>query len=131
HTYSKAGKFVVTLIASKGGINSISRDTVTIKSATVFIADFKFAQDTTKTDSTVVVAFTNLSSTNATSYIWDFGDGKSSNDKDPVHTYKKDVVKDVTYTVKLQASTNGSTSQKEAPLTIKKKQPFLPKIVSA
>ena len=32
------------------------------------------------------VTFTN-NSTNSTSYMWDFGDGSTSTDKDPVHTY--------------------------------------------
>jgi len=31
HTYTKAGKFVISLTASKGVINSVKRDTVTIK----------------------------------------------------------------------------------------------------
>ena len=120
HTYAKAGKFLVTLTASKGGINSARRDSVTIKPAVVLIADFKFTQDTTKADSTVV-KFTNLSSANATSYEWNFGDGKTSNLKDPMHAYKIEVGKDTTYAVKLQASANGIASQKVLPLTVKKK----------
>lgn len=120
HTYTKAGKFFITLTASKGGKNSVSRDTVTIKSAIVLVADFKFTQDTTKADSTVVT-FTNLSSANATSYDWDFGNGKTSKQKNPVNAYKKEAGKDTIYMVKLQASANGFASQKEVPLTIKKK----------
>ncbi len=119
HTFTKSGKFVVKLTAFKGATTSVKRDTVTIKSAIVLIADFKFVQDTTKADSTAVT-FTNLSS-NATSYDWDFGDGKISKLKDPVHSYKKEVGKDSTYTVKLQASANGIATQKVVPLTIKKK----------
>ncbi len=48
--------------------------------------------------SNAVVTFTN-SSLNAESYSWDFGDGNTSTDKDPTHTY----VNGGTYTVKLVA----------------------------
>ncbi|MCC6447334.1 MAG: gliding motility-associated C-terminal domain-containing protein [Chitinophagaceae bacterium] len=42
--------------------------------------------------------FKNLS-TGATDYLWDFGDGNTSTDKDPIHIYEKDG----TYTVCLTA----------------------------
>ena len=35
------------------------------------------------------VQFTNTSSGSSTSYKWEFGDGNSSTDKDPLHTYKR------------------------------------------
>ncbi|MFH2096358.1 MAG: C25 family cysteine peptidase [Bacteroidota bacterium] len=46
----------------------------------------------------VTVTFTN-NSTNATSYLWDFGDGNTSTDENPVHTYTANG----TYTVTLTA----------------------------
>lgn len=45
------------------------------------------------------VTFTNFSQ-NASSYEWDFGDGNTSTEKDPVHTYAAEG----TYTVELTAS---------------------------
>lgn len=36
-----------------------------------------------------VVAFTDQSSTNATRWVWDFGDGETSAEQHPVHTYKQ------------------------------------------
>ncbi len=47
------------------------------------------------------VSLTN-NSTNATSYNWDFGDGNTSTDQDPIHTYSADG----TYTITLIASNN-------------------------
>lgn len=50
------------------------------------------------------VRFENLSNYNAVSYLWDFGDGNSSNLVDPVHTYAAPG----TYTVKLTAIGNSA-----------------------
>lgn len=47
------------------------------------IASFQFALSTTNF---LEVTFTNFSQ-NATSYSWDFGDGQSSTDENPTHTY--------------------------------------------
>lgn len=52
-----------------------------------------------------VVSFTNTS-TDATSFIWDFGDNGSSTFKDPTHTYLSGGV----YTVTLMASGPGGTN---------------------
>lgn len=54
----------------------------------------------------LVVTFTN-SSANATSYAWDFGDGGTSTDENPVHTYAEAGDYDVTLTAK---DDNGLTS---------------------
>lgn len=51
------------------------------------------------------VTFTNKS-TNATSYEWDFGDGQTSTEQSPVHTYEAFGV----YTVQLTATGNGGTA---------------------
>lgn len=45
------------------------------------------------------VKFTNLSSGNAVSYLWDFGDGTTSTEQNPLHVYSKSGY----YTVKLNA----------------------------
>ncbi|HEX2933712.1 MAG TPA: PKD domain-containing protein [Bacteroidales bacterium] len=50
-------------------------------------ANFTYAQDST-VSSGWGYRFTNLSSANATSYYWDFGDGTSSVMKDPMHVYR-------------------------------------------
>lgn len=60
------------------------------------------ADKTTACATPLTIKFTN-SSTNATTYTWDFGDGATSTDKDPSHDYTKAG----TYTVKL--TTTGGT----------------------
>src|SRR5690606_37172669 len=44
------------------------------------------------------VQFTNQSSANATTYSWDFGDGTTSTDASPMHTYTVDGIYTVTLT---------------------------------
>lgn len=58
------------------------------------------------------VTFTNTS-TNADDYLWDFGDGNSSTEKNPVHTYANVGA----YTVKLTASSPCNSSEKTAEVT--------------
>lgn len=52
------------------------------------------------------VKFTNLSSGNATSYLWDFGDGSTSTEKSPLHIYAKSGYYTVTLTTKGEVDTD-------------------------
>lgn len=58
------------------------------------------------------VKFTNLSSSNAKSYMWDFGDGTTSTEKSPLHIYSKSGY----YTVKL--TTKGDVDEDIAEMAI-------------
>jgi bacillolysin len=66
------------------------------KDASTFPSSAFTADKTSACTLPVSIQFTN-SSTNATTYTWDFGDGTTSTDKDPLHSYTKAG----TYTVKL------------------------------
>jgi PKD repeat protein len=61
----------------------------------------------------MLVHFTNTS-VNATSYKWDFGDGNTSNDKDPDHEYTSSG----TFNVKLTASNGGSSDVITIPIMV-------------
>jgi PKD repeat protein len=52
------------------------------------------------------VKFTNLSSDRAISYLWDFGDGTTSTEKNPLHIYATSGYYDVQLTVKGQTGTD-------------------------
>ncbi|MDX2249399.1 MAG: PKD domain-containing protein [Bacteroidia bacterium] len=66
------------------------------------------------------VSFANQS-TNATSYLWDFGDGVTSTEKDPDHLYDDDG----TYTVKLTALGDaGTEDEATTTVTIQKPRTF-------
>ncbi|MDT0558945.1 PKD domain-containing protein [Ichthyenterobacterium sp. W332] len=69
-----------------------------IADATPPSADFSYSNGVT-VDDFLVFTFANLSSS-ATSYAWDFGDGNTSTDLDPVNVYPDEG----TYTVTLTAS---------------------------
>lgn len=61
--------------------------------------DFSFPTDMKECAKSCGVTFTNTS-TNATSYLWDFGDGSTSMNPDPTHVYEMPG----TYTVTLEAT---------------------------
>ena len=52
------------------------------------------------------VKFTNMSADKAISYLWDFGDGATSTEQHPLHTYAQPGYYDVTLTVKGQTGTD-------------------------
>lgn len=52
------------------------------------------------------VKFTNLSSGNSVSYLWDFGDGTTSSEKNPLHVYAKSGYYNVKLTAKGEVDTD-------------------------
>jgi len=78
------------------------------------IASFQFQVSATNF---LEVTFTNFSQ-NATTYAWDFGDGKTSTEKSPVHVFAAVG----TYTVKLTA-TNASNVSKTFSASVEVKDP--------
>lgn len=72
-------------------------------------ADFSYTSDA------LTVEFTNLSS-NATTYLWDFGDGNSSIDNNPTHTYAEAGTFDVTLTASYLDCQDFKTYQVAVPL---------------
>ena len=95
HLYEKAGVYKVTLTAiGKYRTDNVEKTVTvlpspeasfTVSSAQLYVpnAEAHFFNETDK----------------AVSYYWDFGDGHSSTDKDPVHTYYEDGEYDITYIV--------------------------------
>jgi hypothetical protein len=103
--YLTSGNKNVRLLVS----NPLGADTLiqTISVLGLAIANF------TSTTVQQTVTFNNTS-TNAATYLWDFGDGESSTLKNPIHTYA-----DLgTYTVKLTSTNACRTIDKTATITI-------------
>ncbi len=86
HTYGSYGTYTVCLIAkdttSGGCSDTICRNINVFATCTGFTANFTI-------DSTVTtwLFFANRSSANANKFMWDFGDGNTSNAKHTPHTY--------------------------------------------
>lgn len=100
--YNQQGSFDVTLTVS----NAAGDDTVSF-------TDFVVVDDVPATAFTSVVVdltatFTNAS-TNANSYFWDFGDGNTSTEENPVHTYAQDGIYTVTLTATNACGDNTTT----------------------
>jgi gliding motility-associated-like protein len=88
HVYSQVGSYNVRLIANDSTTCNKS-DTSAYFTITVYplpTADFTWAPNPPVENTKTV--FTNLS-VGATRYVWDFGDGTTSTDVNPVHLYNK------------------------------------------
>jgi PKD repeat protein len=88
-----AGTYCVT-VTNANGCDAAGCETLTSTSPSP-IADFE--ADVTEGCGSLTVQFTDLSANTPTSWSWDFGDGNTSTDQNPLHTYSSAG----TYTVEL------------------------------
>jgi len=93
--------FVIKMGSNASAAREILLDELTLKETLPVKADFY--AETVSGIAPLTVQFYDLS-TNATSWAWDFGDGGTSTEQDPIHTYTTGG----TFTVKLTASNGGS-----------------------
>ena len=106
-TYNQAGTYDVLLtVSNAAGTDQVSQ-TAFITVDEVPVAAF----NSSSTGSTYT--FTNQS-TNADTYLWDFGDGNTSTDESPVHTYAMDGA----YTVTLTATNACGSTQETTIATV-------------
>jgi PKD repeat protein len=103
--YPSAGNKTVRLIVT----NSQGADTATFVVTVLQFPGANFTQSLAGLSATF-----NNTSTNATSYLWDFGDGNSSAAASPTHTYAAPG----TYAVKLTATNQCTSSTKTVNLTL-------------
>jgi PKD repeat protein len=104
NTYTNPGTYSVTLTAAGlGGTNALTRTNYILVLYPPPVADF--AGEPTNGVAPLSVSFTNFSA-NASSYLWDFGDGNSSTSTNASNTYTNPG----TYTVTLAAAGLGGTN---------------------
>lgn len=102
-TYSTAGTFDVTLtVINETGEDLLAfTDYITVKD--VPLADFSY------TITNDEVTFTNFT-VDGDSFLWDFGDGNSSTEENPTHTYATDGDFEVVLTVTNECGENSAAS---------------------
>ena len=105
HTYANCGTYLVTLTSTNICGTTSSTFTLTLGNG-LPTAVFSSSQNG------LTVSFSNTSS-NAT-YVWDFGDGQTSNEEDPIHTYAACG----TYTVTLSSTNLCGTASSVSSLTL-------------
>jgi PKD repeat protein len=110
HTYSTADTYTVTLTATRSANGKTNTDTQTV---TVAVAPIAPVAAFTSTIADLKVTFQNTS-TNASTYAWKFGDGSTSTDKDPVHTYATNG----TFAVELVATGDGGDNTVTKDITV-------------
>ncbi|NOT29161.1 MAG: PKD domain-containing protein, partial [Planctomycetes bacterium] len=108
HTYANPGLYSVALtVTGPGGSDTHSiADLITV-SAPPTVADFGAAPASGVAP--LSVAFTDLSSSNATGWAWDFGDGTASTLESPVHVFAAPGTYDVTLSVTSPTGTDART----------------------
>jgi PKD repeat protein len=110
HIYSSNGTYSVSLTVSNiNGSNTITKDNfISAFSPEMTIPEADFTASPTSGTIPLNVQFTDQSIGEPTSWSWNFGDGATSNQENPVHTYSTAG----TYSVNLMVSnTNGSDSK--------------------
>ena len=113
HTYNALGNYTVTLTvtAANGGVNQLTRaGYVTVATPGVLAA--AFTADVTEGSTPLLVRFTDQSVQGAspiTQWQWDFGDGDTSTERNPAHTYLEQGEYTVTLTVTNAQGSNAVT----------------------
>ncbi|MBL8163235.1 MAG: PKD domain-containing protein [Anaerolineae bacterium] len=87
YTFRRTGVFnVILTVAGPGGSSNVSRQ-VNVQSPAAPLA--AFTQDRTSGPAPLTVRFTNQSSGQITGYTWDFGDGSTSTEQNPIHQFAR------------------------------------------
>lgn len=114
HTYKKAGTYTVTLTMTG------STGTCTCSQLSLITADTapkaKFSATPRSGDFPLTVNFTNDSTGVITSWLWNFGDGTTSTEPNPAHTYESPR----TYKARLTVYGPGGSSSKTGSIRVEK-----------
>ena len=107
HTYQGPGTYTVRLtVAGPGGSDfKTEKDYIHLTMPLVPVANFKATPRSG--DGPLVVQFTDNSAGHISSRLWDFGDGTTSTEKNPAHTYRYGNFAD--YTVSLSVTGMGGS----------------------
>ncbi len=106
HLYQNAGPTNVTNSLQLVVQNANNCTDTMIRDITIFpVVVSQFTQDLIAGCNELEVSFTNQSSASATSFLWEFGDGGSTDERDPDHLFQNFGLADSTFTTRLIATT--------------------------
>ncbi|HQJ88909.1 MAG TPA: PKD domain-containing protein, partial [Methanoregulaceae archaeon] len=116
HVFTKAQDYSVklTVTNSTGQTSSVTK-TVTVKNAESPVANFTTNPDPATGIAPLNVTFTDASTKNPTSWVWQFGDGATSTEQDTYHVYTLPGTYTVNLTVTNAAGSN--TTSKSVTVT--------------
>ncbi|MCB9454885.1 MAG: PKD domain-containing protein [Anaerolineaceae bacterium] len=118
HTFRMPGLYTVTFsVVGPGGTSNVSRQ-INVQSASAPVAGF--TQDKTSGPSPLAVQFTDQSSGQINTYNWTFGDGLTSTERSPLHSFTAVG----TYNVILTVTGNGGSSSVTRKITVE--DPVIP-----
>lgn len=86
HTYAPGSYTISLVVTTPAGCSAAALNTSTVIAYTPPVAGFTASTYSTDMDSPTI-EFTNTSSGNINGYLWQFGDGDTSNTDSPAHTY--------------------------------------------
>ena len=114
HAYTTPGTYTVTLtVANAAATSTPTSKTITITSAVVApVADFTYAPNNPGVGQAIVFADTSLN--NPTTWAWSFGDGATSTEKNPTHTFTAAQM----YTVTLTSGNTAGWTSKTRTITV-------------
>jgi PKD repeat protein len=109
HTYMKEGTYTVKLTAKNnfGQDTKVRTNLITVGGG----AAVDFSADKTTVGVGRIVTFTDLSTINPTTWVWDYGDGQTGSGEKPDHAYRAVGVYDVTLTASNLYQTNSQTKK--------------------
>lgn len=109
HTYTTAGTYLVKLtVTNQSGTTSSPTTSIGV-TATGLAPVANFTMDVTEGPPPLTVHFTDTSTNNPTSWLWNFDDGSTSTEQNPTHIFTYDMGK---FTVRLTTSNAYGSNQK-------------------
>jgi PKD repeat protein len=107
HFYTASGVYTVTLTVTASGVDDTStkKDYITVRD----VPTVAFTASPTSGPAPLAVTFTATSGGSPTSWSWDFGDGGTASQQNPVHTYLSAGTYTVTLTVTNECGSDTAT----------------------
>ena len=111
HTYASTGTYTVSLTETNdGGTNTTTKANYITVNPHSALPVVNFVAMPTSTTANVSISFTDLTTgNNLQSWLWNFGDGQTSTQRNPIHAYKNAATYTVTLTVTNDGGSNSMT----------------------